>query len=198
MEKDTDTFIRYNEGTDILKKVRAKKENSIREQISSRKPFGLDTTFKGKEKPFKDSILLYQNGGIGYIAKSEILTNCEIVKKYKVFIPRSGSGSDSFPHPILGKPFFDSPQSYIEASEYILKNNIFRADFLNNIEMGKVDIIEYLEAGNFEIERRFYKFTDLYPKEKKDRDLFDEYNYSGDRPRRIMAPCHYSLLSRGV
>lgn len=34
-----------------------------------------------------------------------------MVDKWKVFIPSAGSGSDSFPHPILGKPFIGEPGS---------------------------------------------------------------------------------------
>ena len=37
--------------------------------------------------------------------RSKIEKNIEWVDKDKVFIPEAGSGSDSFPHPILGKPF---------------------------------------------------------------------------------------------
>jgi site-specific DNA-methyltransferase (adenine-specific) len=74
-------------------------------QISSRKPFGLPTTFKGMLKPFEGAVKLYQNGGIGFVKKSVIPVNMDWVAKHKVLIPRAGSGSDSFPHPILGKPF---------------------------------------------------------------------------------------------
>jgi site-specific DNA-methyltransferase (adenine-specific) len=106
LEKGVDTFIRYNEGVEILKKVRSKNESTIREYVSSRKPFGLPTTFQGSKNSFKNSALIYQNGGIGYISKSEIITNSDLINKYKVFISRASSGSDAFPHPILSRPFF--------------------------------------------------------------------------------------------
>jgi site-specific DNA-methyltransferase (adenine-specific) len=106
LENGVDTFIRYNEGIEILKKVQNKNENTIREYISSRKPFGLPTTFQGNKKPFDNSVLIYQNGGIGYLSKYEIVTNSDMINKYKIFIPRASSGSDSFPHSILGRPFF--------------------------------------------------------------------------------------------
>jgi site-specific DNA-methyltransferase (adenine-specific) len=63
------------------------------------------TTFKGRPKSFPNAIKLYQNSGIGYISEQEISQNIDLVDKYKVFIPRAGSGSDSFPHSILGRPF---------------------------------------------------------------------------------------------
>ena len=59
-------------------------------------------------------------GGVGislvfasvlYIKESEIKTNISIVNLHKTLIPPLGSGSDSFPHPILGKPFVVEPNS---------------------------------------------------------------------------------------
>ena len=111
LEEGAETFIRYNEAISILKKVQKKGELPIRNQISSRKPFGLDTTYKGKTKVFKDAIKLYQNGGIGYVKKEELSKGFEYLPHWKVMIPPLGSGSDSFPHPILGQPFVAEPDS---------------------------------------------------------------------------------------
>jgi len=111
LEDNCDTFIRYNEAISILKKVQSFNEPSIREKISSRKPFGLPTVYKGKRKSFDGSVLLYQNGGIGHIDPDEITNNKDMIKNYKVLIPPLGSGSDAFPHPILGKSFVVKPNS---------------------------------------------------------------------------------------
>ncbi len=111
LEEGADTFIRYNEAISILKKVQKKEEPSIREQISSSKPFGLRTFFKGKNKKFKGAIKLYQNGGVGYVKKEELTKGLEYLPHWKVMLPRAGSGSDSFPHPILGQPFVAEPNS---------------------------------------------------------------------------------------
>ena len=43
--------------------------------------------------------------------KDELTKEKDIVSKWKVFIPSAGSGSDSFPHSILGKPFVGEPNS---------------------------------------------------------------------------------------
>jgi site-specific DNA-methyltransferase (adenine-specific) len=123
LEENCETFIRYNEAISILKKVQIFDEESLRGQISSRKPFGLDTTFKGKSKPFENSITLYQNGGIGYIEKSLIKKNTSLIDRCKVLISRAGSGSDTFPHSILGRPIVITPPSactetYIVMGEY--------------------------------------------------------------------------------
>lgn len=106
-----DTFIRYNEAISIIKKVRMFRENSMKEIVSVSRPFGLRTNFLGKTKPFKGSVTLFQNRGIGYVSADVINSDTEAISKYKVFIPPLGSGSDSFPHPILGKPFLGKPNT---------------------------------------------------------------------------------------
>lgn len=111
LENGYETFIRYNEAIPILKKVQAFSETSLKNQISSRKPFGLDTTYKGENKFFEGCIKLYQNGGIGFINRADVKVNLNFIDQYKTLIPPLGSGSDTFPHSILGKPFVAEPQS---------------------------------------------------------------------------------------
>jgi site-specific DNA-methyltransferase (adenine-specific) len=128
LEQGCDTFIRYNEAIAILKKVQEKKEPSLREKISARKPFGLATTFKGKSEKFEKSIKIYQNGGVGFIKPDVITSNHSIVKYHKVMIPPLGSGSDSFPHQILGRSFVAEPntvctETYLVAGVFNNKEN---------------------------------------------------------------------------
>jgi len=124
LEEDCETFIRYNEAISILKKVQKLKEISLKEKISVRKPFGLETTYKGEPKTFDNAITLYQNGGVGFIKQAEIKTNYEIIKFYKTLIPPLGSGSDTLPHTILGKPFVVEPNS--ACTETYLVASVFK------------------------------------------------------------------------
>lgn len=123
LEKGSETFIRYNEAISILKKIQKFNEKTLAGQVSSMKPFGLRTFHKSRNKFKEGQVLLYQNGGIGYIDRDEIKKNQHLLDRYKVFIPRAGSGSDSFPHSILGKPFTALPNSactetYIVLGDY--------------------------------------------------------------------------------
>ncbi|UIP49551.1 Eco57I restriction-modification methylase domain-containing protein [Bifidobacterium longum] len=106
LEEGCDTFIRWNEGVEILHKVQAVTSTTFDKLVSARKPFGFDTTYRGKDV---GNVKLYQNGGIARVDSDDIAKNRSWVDGWKVFIPEAGSGSDAFPHPILGKPFIGEP-----------------------------------------------------------------------------------------
>lgn len=102
-EKEIDVFIRYNQAINILYKVKNFNEPSFANLISSRKPFGFATNFKGKNKPFKNSVKIYRNGGIGYVDISEIERGREWILKHKVIVPYavgSGDGKTDKVNPI--------------------------------------------------------------------------------------------------
>lgn len=72
-EPGLSVFIRHNRAMSILRKVRAESQASFMEVVSSSKPFGLRTYVKGTARPKSDQdVTLYQNGGIGYIARAAI------------------------------------------------------------------------------------------------------------------------------
>jgi len=105
LEKGCDSFIRYNEAVDILHKVWEKNEGKFIDLVSSQKPFGLPTNFSGKLKHNENDVFIYGNKGVEFYPRNLIMKNGNLLDSYKVFIPRFGSGSDQFPHTILGRPF---------------------------------------------------------------------------------------------
>ncbi len=111
LEKGNSTFLRYNESISIFEKVKNKKEVCFDRIVSSMKPFGLRTYFKGKKQEFKDSVKVYANKEIGYIKKDEVLTNIEWINDFKVYITRSYGAGEDFPHQILNKPILGEPNS---------------------------------------------------------------------------------------
>jgi len=121
LEPGSDVFIRYNEAIPVLKKmigVETKgKFNSLllpdgkrfSDLVSVRRPFNLDSTFRGKSKPKTDDVEIYRVGGTDFASRAEVDDSLKLIDKWKVFIPFLASGSDSFPHQILGAPFIGRP-----------------------------------------------------------------------------------------
>lgn len=106
LEKGMTTLIRYSKAVDILRKVREFEENSFRSLVSSRKPFGFDTKFSGKNNSIENGVKLYCNKGVGYVSKSEIKKNKEWVNKFKIMISYAyGYGQNGAPYQVINTPF---------------------------------------------------------------------------------------------
>jgi site-specific DNA-methyltransferase (adenine-specific) len=132
LEHGADVFIRFNEGLSILKKVVAVEggesdsvslpENKRFDRlVSARKPFGLETTFKGKTSERAGDLKIYQNGGIGYVSRDSVSTGFQYIDKWKVFTGRAAPGTgnkDTYPHRIISTPFLGEPGS-ISSETYL-------------------------------------------------------------------------------
>lgn len=149
LEKGCDSFIRYNEAIGILNKVKRWQEPTMETIVSSRQPFGLPTTYHGDKQSALKNIKVYENRGISYCSEDEITKNKDMIPEYKVFISRAGSGSDSFPHPILGRPFVGEPYS-VSSETYI---------FIGAFDSEQVclNVISYIQT-------RFFRFLAMLRK----------------------------------
>jgi site-specific DNA-methyltransferase (adenine-specific) len=105
-EDNLETFVRYNIGISILRKVRKLNEETMDLRVSARKPFGLESNFSNfyKEKTKDKNIKLYRFGDDGYISIDQVLKNKDLVKKIKVINSKASPGGDDYPHQIIAEP----------------------------------------------------------------------------------------------
>lgn len=128
LEKGCDTFIRYNEAVEILHKVMTHKASSMEKIVSTRLPFGLPNTYKGnKSKKSSSDVSVYVSGNdrevrgtVAYAPIADISRGHEMINWQKVYIAKAGSGSDTFPHPILPKPFYGAPGTVCNESYLVI------------------------------------------------------------------------------
>jgi site-specific DNA-methyltransferase (adenine-specific) len=93
-----DILVRYNEAIPILQRVIGSSEGgpfeSLASQVAPIQPFSIRTNFRGA--PSKDGmtnpVLIYQNGGTGFIERDAIPRNVEWVDEWKVFL--SGAAAE--------------------------------------------------------------------------------------------------------
>lgn len=125
LEEGADVFVRFNEGLSILTKVASiesgtdaglelPEEKRFASLVSAIGPFGLDSTFRGRERQSASDLKVYRNGGIGYIARSEVTKEKHAFDKWKVFVGRAAPGTgnkDTYPHRIISTPFIGEPGS---------------------------------------------------------------------------------------
>lgn len=105
LEKNTSTFIRFNQGVSILRKVKSLNEKSFESIVSSRKPFGINSSIRVSEKPSSDSVKIYSYPKNGYVSKEKILKNEAWLPEIKVMIAKAYGERGSFPYLVIGKPF---------------------------------------------------------------------------------------------
>ncbi len=200
LESGVDVFIRFNEGLSILKKVVAVEcgtetkslalpdEKRFDKLVSSRKPFGLETTFKGKASKRSTDVLIYQNGGIGYVQKSVIPTGHHLIDKWKVYTGRAAPGTgnkDTYPHRIISTPFLGEPGS-ISSETYLcigpLDSKEQAESVLSYLSCRLTRLLILLHKPSQDTTRRVYTFvpTQDWSKTWTDAGLYAKYGISAE------------------
>lgn len=197
LEKGVDVFVRFNEGVSILKKVAAveigkSKSLSLPESkrfdrlVSSRKPFGLETTFKGKAVKRAGDVLIYQNGGTGYVARNSISTGTELIDKWKLFMGYAAPGTgnkDTYPHRIISTPFIGEPgsissETYLCVGPFDSKSQTESA--LSYLSCRLTRLLILLHKPSQHVTRKVYSFvpTQAWTKQWTESDLYAKYGLS--------------------
>ncbi|OOF81779.1 restriction endonuclease [Rodentibacter ratti] len=182
-EQGLDIFIRYNESISILRKVLTFKEKSFSELVSSRKPFGLATNIKGKPNPYtdtKENIVLYQNGGKGYIKRSSVLINKHWIDEHKVYIGRAYGAGEGFPHQIINKAIYGAPRTC--CTETYLVVGVFQnkdecSNVINYMSSKFLRFLVLLKKNTQDAPKRVYELVPQqdFSKSWTDKELYEKY-----------------------
>jgi len=198
LEAGADVFIRFNEGLSILKKVvdveggkpgtvglpESKRFDRL---VSSRKPFGLETTFQGKTAQGPNDVLVYQNGGTGYIPRRSISIGAELIDKWKVFTGYAAPGTgnrDTYPHRIISTPFIGEPGS-VSSETYLcigpLASQKQAESVLSYLCCRLTRLLILLHKPSQHTTRKVYSFVPSqdWTRRWSDQDLYPKYGLSG-------------------
>lgn len=197
LEEGVDVFVRFNEGLSILRKVVAVESGQSQSLslpdskrfdrlVSSRKPFGLETTFKGKTARRAGDVVVYQNGGIGYTRRSSITTGTELIDKWKVYVGRAAPGTgnrDTYPHRIISTPFVGAPGS-ISSETYLcigpFDSKSQAESVLSYLFCRLTRLLILLHKPSQDTTRKVYTFvpTQEWTRQWTDKDLYAKYALS--------------------
>ena len=199
LEDGTDVFIRFNEALPILRKIlevetgqskSLKLPDDLRFSglVSSRKPFGLETMFRGRAEPAQDDIKVYQNGGVGYIGRASIRMNTELIDSWKIFVGRAAPGTgnkDTYPHRIISTPFIGEPgeisaETYLAIGPFTSKVETLSA--LSYLSCRLTRLLVLLHKPSQDTTKRVYTFVpkQAWEKEWTDVDLYAKYGITDD------------------
>lgn len=120
-----DVLIRRNEAVSILEKVRTKNEPTLDTRVSSRKPFGLATNFKGKQsaRDMAEPVTLYANQRRDWVERTEILSNRDWIDNWKVLMTAVQGTSAAVETKFLSRPIMVGPgtactETYLVAGKF--------------------------------------------------------------------------------
>lgn len=186
LEKNCDTFIRYNGAISILHKVLAKNEQSFSETVFSAKTFGYRTYFTNFDVTNKDStnneddlILLYANHCKGYMKRNSFNSGREFLDLWKIFIPEAvGSGNSESDElkPILGFPKTACTETYIMNGPY--KNQEQAENAITYIKTKFFHFLLGLKKNTQHTTKAVYQFVPMqdFSKPWTDEELYKKYN----------------------
>ncbi|MGX3021973.1 Eco57I restriction-modification methylase domain-containing protein [Ursidibacter sp. B-7004-1] len=179
-ENGLDIFIRYNESISILRKVLAFNEKSFSEFVSSRKPFGLATNIKGNSNPYSKSgnIRLYQNKGIGYFLRENILVNKSWLDKDKVIMPYavgSGDSKTDYVKPIYAGVGSACTETYLVVGPF--KNKVTCENVMSYINTRFFHFMLTLRKNTQHTTKLTYQFVPIqdFSESWSDKKLYEKY-----------------------
>ncbi len=197
VENGAEIFIRFNEGLSILRKVMAienpgatslalPETKRFDRLVSSRKPFQLDTTFKGKATRAKGDLAVYQNGGVGYVSRASISAGTELIEAWKLFMGYAAPGTgnkDTYPHRILSTPFVGEPGT-ISSETYLcigpLKSQAEAENVLSYLSCRLTRLLILLHKPSQHTTRKVFAFVPVqdFKRSWSDEDLYKKYGLS--------------------
>lgn len=185
-EKGIDIFIRYNRAVPILHKVQKLNEQSFSDLISSRKPFGLPTNFKGNPKPYincNENVFLYQTKGTGYVKLSEISRNKDLILKHKILTPKaigSGDGKVDKVNPIYAGINTACTETYVVIGPF--KNEEICNNVMSYINTQFFHFMLTLKKNTQDASRDAYELIPIqdFSKYWVDKDLFEKYGFDNN------------------
>ena len=156
-------------------------------------PFGLPNTFKGNKKKSSDTdLILYVSGNdrevrgtAAYIEQKYIEKGAEMIPWHKVFIAKAGSGSDTFPHPILPAPFYGAPNTVCNESYLVIgpfKNKTVCDNVISYIKTKFFRFMVSLKKNTQNAARNVYSFVPVqdFSKPWTDAELYEKYGLNDE------------------
>lgn len=182
-----DILVRRNEAVPILDKVRAKGEPTLDGRVSSRKPFGLPTNFKGKSSDagLKKPVKLYENQRTGWIERKDITVNSEWIDEWKVLMTAVQGTSAAVETKFLSKPIIAEPgtactETYLVAGHFDSKDKA--KNYAQYLRTRFVRFLVSLRKATQHATRDVYAFVPNLPPNQQwtDATLYKRYGLTKD------------------
>jgi site-specific DNA-methyltransferase (adenine-specific) len=182
-----DVLVRRNEAVSILDKVRAFGEPTLDARVSSRKPFGLATNYRGKSAPdgMSEPIMLFANQRTDWIDRKDIPAKSAWVDAWKVLMTRVQGTSAAIETKFLSKPIIAQPgtattETYLVAGRF--ESEAEATSYAQYLSTRFVRFLVSLRKHTQDAARGVYAFAPDLPLDRhwSDADLYDRYDLTLD------------------
>lgn len=193
---DHDIVVRYNEATTVLERVLKQSGSgsfeSLAVQVAPIQPFSLRTNFRGNPVAdgMSDPVLLYQNGGTGYVERTVIPRNTEWVEEWKVFLSSTasehGGQADKegmrkvFSRIIMGGPGSACTETYLVVGRFDTEAQA--SNFASYLRTRFVRFLVSLRTNTQHLYSERFAFVPRLPMDRlwTDGDLYERYGITAD------------------
>lgn len=193
---DYDILVRYNEAVSILERVlgssRGELFESLASQVSPIQPFSIRTKFRGapSSEGMANPVLIYQNGGTGFIERDQIPRNADWVDQWKVFLSRTssehGGQADKsgtrrvFSLILIGKPGTACTETYLVAGRF--NGELEAKNFGAYLRTKFVRFLVSLRTNTQDIYSERFAFVPRLPMDREwtDEMLYKKYGITED------------------
>jgi site-specific DNA-methyltransferase (adenine-specific) len=182
-----DVLVRRNEAVPILHKVKAKKEPTLDQRVSTGKPFGLRTFFHGKQKKngLKKAVKLYGSQKITWIERDAVMLNPDWIDKWKVLMTAVQGTSAAVETKFLSRPIIAEPgtactETYLVAGQF--DNEETAKNYAAYLRTRFVRFLVSLRKATQHATRDVYAFVPDLPSDQvwTDEKLYQRYKLTKD------------------
>ena len=182
-ENNCDIVIRYNEAIPILSKVSSYGESTFETIVSTKKPFGFTTNYKGSKTKSSESIKLYGNRRVEYVERVKIERRPDAVDMHKIIVPKAVGSGDSKTDVI--KPLYCEPGSCCTETYLLIgpfKSKKQCANVISYINTRFFHFMVTLQKNTQDCMKKVYSFVPLqnFDEEWTDEKLYIKYGLSTD------------------
>jgi len=184
---DYDVLVRFNEGVNVIEKVRTKGEPTMDGRVSSLVPFGLRAKFRDYvDEGTAGAVALYIMGRkIKWIARDSVTTAEAWLPKYKTLLHAAYGEDNDGPFSVIANPLVAGPNSACTETYLVIgafDTETEAANLAAFLRTKFARFLIWLRMNTQHVRKDLFAFVpDLdWTRAWTDADLYDRYSLTGD------------------
>lgn len=181
LEDGLDIFIRDSFAISILRKVQLYDECSVSDIVSSRLPYGIESSFIGADFYTNTNyIQLYSKQGIQFVSRKDVIKNQKWIENYKVFIGKAYGNGKTAPYKVINNAILGERNSVCSETYLSIGNWESEDEALNFISYSNTKFFRFLlflRKISQNMTKSTYGFIPMqdFSKPWTDQELYEKY-----------------------